>query len=374
MTQVRFAAVWTAALLVTGLCACADDAKAPPSTPSADAVVSASPTGLRLRDKQWWPVGFNAPQLATNWSVNFGCGAQTDLDRYFGALPRNSLTRFNLFQALAVNKETGAMDYSPADAVFAAAAKHDQLVLPVLSPQDGGCADEQFKQRQWYVDGWKIVTPIHGRAVLSFQEWVRTAVARWRHVPVLAGWELVGEPEPSNCTGGHCDLPARTCPADAAQVLRTFMDDAGAIVRALDPQRLIFAGYAGGGQCGTQGDEFRYVSESPQVDVVEYHDYSTTDSSLPGDQWNGLAVRLQQAAALRKPLLVAEIGEKAGSCGSVATRRAHLDAELVAQRNAGSAGALFWAFVPDPRPDQCTFDIGPDDPLWSLVAERTTVG
>lgn len=375
--RVRLATLLVIAGLVAGGCSDGpyprpDERPPRESRPAAEAVVTATPQGLRLRGAPWWPAGFNAPQLATNWSVNFGCGAQTDLDGYFGALPANSLTRFNLFQALSINKRTGAMDFSAADAVFAAAEKYGQIVLPVLSPQDGGCADEQFKQRQWYVKGWSTLNPVHGRSVMSFRDWIKRAVDRWKSIPVIAGWELVGEPEPSNCTGNHCDLPARTCPPDAAAVLRKFMDDAGAIVRELDPQRLIYAGFAGGGQCGTQGDEFRKVSASPGIDVVEYHDYLR--DSLPGDQFNGLGVRLRQAAELGKPLLVAEIGEEAGSCGSLADRRAHLDAKFVAQRAAGTAGALIWAFVPDPRPDQCTFDVGTDDPLWSLAAERTTVG
>jgi hypothetical protein len=33
----------------------------------------------------------------------------------------------------------------------------------------------------------------------------------------------------------------------------------------------------------------------------------------------------------------------------------------------GAAGAMFWAFVPDPRPHECTLDIGPDDPLFSMI-------
>ncbi|WP_307817746.1 cellulase family glycosylhydrolase [Nocardia acididurans] len=341
--------------------------------PAAPAAVTAAPTGLRLRGQPWWPTGFNGPQLATDYTINFGCGAEVDLDAFFRRLPDNTLTRFALFQAFVVDKESGELDFTAADAVFEAAEKYGRIILPVLTPQTGECGDEIFKQRQWYVDGWTKTRPVPGRSVMSFRDWMRTAVERWRSSPVLAGWELVGEPEPSNC-GATCDLKSRTCPKDAAQVLRTFLDEAGEVVRALDPQRLLFAGFIGGTQCGFTGDKYRYVSESKNVDVLSYHDYSEENIALPGDPRSGLAARLAQARELGKPLLVGEIGEYAGSCLPLAERRENLDMRMSGQRAAGSAGALIWAYVPDPRLDECTYDVGPDDPLWELVAQRSTLG
>ena len=113
----------------------------------------------------------------------------------------------------------------------------------------------------------------------------------------------------------------RSCEPGAAQVLRNFFDAAGAEVRARDAWTLIAAGFTGGDQCGTQGDEYPFVSASSYVDVVQYHDYGADGVPLPGDQWNGLARRLEQAAALGKPLL--------------------------------------WTFVPDPRPADCTYGLRP---------------
>lgn len=346
----------------------------PQGAPSAPNAVTATPDGLRLRGQPWWPSGFNGPQLATDYAVNFGCGAEVDLDAFFRALPPNSLTRFALFQAFVVNKDTGELDFKPADVVFAAAEKYGQMVLPVLAAQTGDCGDEVYKQRQWYVDGWTKLIEVPGRSVMSYRDWVNTAVGRWRSSPVLAGWELVGEPEPSNCDRNRCDLRHRTCPADAAQVLRKFMDDAGDIVRTLDPQRLLFAGYVGGSQCGIAGDAFSVASGSRNVDVTEFHDYTEDGNPLPGDAANGLARRIAQSRELGKPLLVGEIGEYAGSCDTLDKRAEIMVRRMDGQRRAGTAGALIWAFVPDPRRDECTYDVGPDDPLWPVVAQHTTLG
>lgn len=328
--------------------------------------VGAAGTGLTLDGQPWWPVGFNAYQLATNWSINRGCGAQVDLDAYFSALPGVTVTRFNAFSALATNKFTGAVDFAPIDAVFAAAERHGQFVIPVLTAQDGACEDDVFKQRDWYATGWQQQAP---GMTMPFADWVDTAVERWRASPALAAWELVGEPETSVCPGGNCDFANRVCPTDAAAVLRDFMDDAGARVRALDPQRLITAGLTGGGQCGTQGDEYQYVGASPNVDVLQYHDYHADGIPLPGDQWNGLARRIDQAEALSKPLLVAEIGQSAGGCLPYAQRALDIGTKIAGQKAAGTAGALLWSFVPDPRHNECTYDIGPGDPLYDLLAQ-----
>ncbi|MGB2948021.1 MAG: beta-mannosidase [Rhodococcus sp. (in: high G+C Gram-positive bacteria)] len=358
----RSLVVGAAAILLTGVLSTAAPVSAAPDPGSRVASESA---GLSLDGEPWWPTGFNAYQLATDWSVNAGCGAMVDLDSFFSALPAHSLTRFNAFQALAINRFTGQLDFGPMDAVFAAAEAHDQLLIPVLAPQDGACEGDVFKGRQWYVDGWTALPT--APALLSFEQWMNTAVDRWKDSPVLAAWELIGEPETSTCTDAACSWWTRTCTPDAAAVLRNFFDSAGGGLRAHDSQTLITAGLTGGGQCGGQGDEYGYLAESPFVDVLQYHDYGADGVPLPGDQWNGLARRIAQSSDVGKPLLVAEIGENAGSCKDIGERATSIETKITGQRSAGTAGALLWAFVPDPRPQECTFDIGPEDPLWQVI-------
>ncbi|MBN0975166.1 MULTISPECIES: beta-mannosidase [unclassified Gordonia (in: high G+C Gram-positive bacteria)] len=342
----------------------------PPPAHAAPNRVDATPAGLTLDGRQWWPSGFDAYQLATDWSVNAGCGAMVDLDDYFAGLPPHSLTRFNLFAQLAVNKYTQQLDFGPMDAVFDAAARHGQMVLPVLAAADGACESEVFKERDWYRSGWRTVA---GAGGLTFEQWVRTAVGRWKSRSALAGWELVGEPEPSICGDQSCGWQQRSCPVDAARVLRSFFGSAGAMVTRLHGGAVIWSGFTGGGQCGTAGPDYQYVAGSPYVDVLDYHDYGADGVALPGDQWNGLAERLRQARVVGKPLAVNEIGQHAGSCGSTSERADDFRTKVAGQRAAGTATALFWAFVPDPRHDQCTYDIGPGDPVHELVSELTSL-
>lgn len=284
---------------------------------------------LMLDGRPWWPSGFDAYELGTNWALNKGCGAQVDLDAYFSALPPRSLTRFDAFASFG----TTALD-----AVFAAAQRHGQLLVAVLASGEGACEDNAFKDTGWYVDGWRG----------PYADWLTTAVSRWGASPALAGWELVGEPEPRK---------GNVCPENAAAILRGFFDSAGARLRTLDTDTPIWEGVTGGDQCGIRGEDYVLVGRSPFIDVLDLHDYGATDVGL----------RLRQAAAIGKPLVVAEMGRFAGSCGSLSDRAADMAAAVAVQRRAGSAGVLFWAFVPDPRAGQCTMDIGPQDPLFEVV-------
>lgn len=326
--------------------------------------VGVSGVSLTLHGQPWWPVGLNAYQLGTDWRLNVGCGSEVDLDDYFGRLPPNTLTRFNAYSSFVVDKETGELDFGPLDAVFDAAVRHHQFLNAVLASSEGACENGGFKENTWYAGDWR--TAVLPGEPMSFADWVDTAVRRWAGSPAAVAWTPVGEPEASNCGSADCHWRSRHCPADAAEVTRRFADEVGARIRALDTDALRFGGRAGGGQCGSAGDEYAYVGASPGIDVLEYHDYEV-GHELPGDPHDGLGRRLRQARELDKPLVVTELGVAAGSCLSLGQRR-DLVADTVARlRDAGAAGVQFWAYVPDPRPEECTYDIGPDDPVLELV-------
>lgn len=305
---------------------------------------------LHLDGRPWWPTGLNAYQLATDWGVNAGCGGMVDPGQYFESLPDGAVTRFNVFQQLAVNKVTGELDFRAVDAVFAAAERHEQMVIPVLVGQDGACEDENYKDRDWYLTGWQQPTAMP----LSYRDWLITAVERWSGSPSVLAWEPIGEPETAVCGDLDCSWQARTCPADSAAVLRNWTDQVGRLIRDLDPSRLITAGLLGGDQCGLVADGYRLIAESPYVDILQYHDY---------DDGGFLPLRLAQTT---KPLMVTELGIAAGSCLPLEDRAAQVAARIDGYRAMGAAGAMLWSFVPDPRPTECTYDIGPEDPIRDL--------
>ena len=108
--------------------------------------------------------------------------------------------------------------------------------------------------------------------------------------------------------GGHVGVTPAADEAVAAAALRHFFDVVGAEIHALDPNHLVENGMLGGGQCGTESNDYEYVSASPGIDVLSYHDYYTTGPPIGGDQWNGISVRLAQAGTLGKPIIAGESG------------------------------------------------------------------
>ena len=116
------------------------------------------------------------------------------------------------------------------------------------------------------------------------------------------------------------------------------------------------------------GGDYARVAASHGLDVLDYHDYSAGGAIAPGG--SNLPARLTQARKLGKPLVVNEIGIEAGSCLPLDSRARQFTSKYESLRSVGVAGALLWAFVPDPRLDDCTFDIGYDDPAWQVVARE----
>ena len=328
----------------------------PVESPSQPAVrLTRSGTELLLDGRPRRFVGVNAYQLATLWSVNRGCGGHVDdLDGFFSSLPPASLVRFWAFQELAVNRTSLQRDFTAIDRVVAAAERHGHLLVMTLGNHWRDC-DGFEKTTAWYGGGFRDAPSVgDGLPRVAYVDYVREAVARYQTSPAIGMWEPVNEPE---LTCGRSD------------VLRTFFDAIGEEIKRIDPSHLISSGTIGGGQCGTQGAEFEFVHASPGIDVASFHDYGADTAPMPGDQWNGLAVRLEQTARLAKPLIVGEVGMVAGTapdCSMSTSRRADLlAAKLDAQMRAGVRAFLPWAWTADPP--ACTYDIRGDDPSRSWL-------
>ncbi len=352
---------------------------APANSVSDSSVIQASGTQLYLNGSSYKFVGVNAYEAATDWGTNAGCGAdltEAQLNQLFTSLPPNSLVRFWAFQgSMATNTNTGQIDWGPIDRVFAAAVSHNQRLIVVLTDQGGTCDGDHWQDPSWYEGRFRDVFSDPSTSTgqnltpLSYWKYLQDIVGRYADSPALGMWEPISEAEastcpiryePNNCSGNQ------TCPDEAlaAAALRYFFDTVGAEIHVLDPKHLVESGLLGGGQCGTQGPDYQYVSASPGIDVLSYHDYYG-QTPIGGDQWNGIALRLQQAAALGKPIIAGEVGLMAGvaaGCRSNEARnRAFLGKEST-QAQAGSSGFLVWNWVPS-LSDTCSYDVAPTDPV-----------
>jgi hypothetical protein len=337
-------------------------------------------------------VGVNAYELATDWGVNAGCGpmlSNAQLDAFFGSLPPNTLIRFWAFQgALATNVHTGQLDFAGIDRVVDAATRYGQRLIFVLSDQGGTCDGGHWQNPAWYLGGFRRVynTPSNsagqGLDPLSYWQYMQDIVVRYRDSPAVAMWEPMSEAEastcpaqyePNNCSGNQI------CPDEhaAAVALRHFFDVVGGEIHRLDPNHLVESGLLGGGQCGTEGADYAFVSASPGVDVLSVHDYYPASQPLGGDRWNGLAVRFNQARQLGKPIIVGELGVAADpvgakQCPSLVKRAQDVRAKLAATFAAGSSGTLIWDWLAAPSATGCSLDTYPGDPLLKMLGAEVS--
>jgi IPT/TIG domain len=332
--------------------------------------------------------GFNAYQLATDFGANAGCGSmatQAQIDAFFASLRPNSLVRFWAFQgSFATDIHTHQLDWQPLDEVFYAAAKYHVYLIPTISDQGATCDGGNWQGPGWYSGGFMDVynsqpsTDGTDLTPLSYWDYMNALVSRYADSPALGMWEPMSEPDPATCPAtsaqSNCWTTA-TCVDEAAasQALQYFFTTVGAQIHSLDPDHLVEAGFIGGGECGTESQDYESVGASPGIDVLSVHDYYGS-APLGGDQWNGLAVRFAQAKALDKPIITGEAGIIAGigqsGCESLQQRASDMAAKMSAQLAAGDSAFLVWDWLTDPL-GPCSLNTGPDDSsLLAAIASQ----
>jgi len=289
--------------------------------------------------------GFAAYSLATQWGSNHGCGGQfsdAQMKAFFSSLPPHSLVTFDAFQStIGLNAATGKVAWGPLDRVFAAAAAAHVYLVPVLANEWGGCDANQYKDLTWFQNRFRNKAPAAlAKAagipveVMSYLNWVRIVVARYRHNPALGMWQPVGEPSAGSC-GGEPVATESACnkgtgpaceEATALRAMLRFETAVGETIRSLDRTHLIDGGTLGGSQCGENGYDWMTLGASKYINVLCFHDYYNENGTLPpsvpgGDAQTGVIARMRQAGWLHKPLIDGEFGVRSGApCKSTAQR------------------------------------------------------
>jgi hypothetical protein len=284
------------------------------------------------------------------------------LDQAFSSIgPGKTVVRAWFNQPLAIDKNTGLRDWTGFDHTLSVAAAHGVKVIVTLSGQWGECGDggaNSYKGTDWYTSGYLQVDPT---MLVSYRDWVAEVVDRYKDSPTVMAWQLMNEAEVKDSIGGGCD--AGTGPRD---VLAAWASDVGGLVKSIDPDHLLSLGTIGSGQCGTANDDYAYVHALPEIDLCEYHDY-WDPAPMPGDQWNGLQVRINQCASLNKPLFIGEVGVRPNDVGGTLDDRANvLRSKIAAQRAAGVDGFVAWAWS-NLGSTLDNFDIGPADPALEAL-------
>jgi mannan endo-1,4-beta-mannosidase len=351
----------------------------PPLAPPSQ-FVTANGTGLELDGQPFTFTGMNIYNANSDgWCANdMDAGlletALDDIDLGGVHGGDHGVIRAWFFQPLATDLD-GTRNWARFDRTIAEAKARGYYVIPTLGNQWGECGHKgslaglsasTYKYPSWYETGYTQRQPedaVYGPGYSGYRDWVAEVVDRYRDEPAILAWQLLNEAETNPVWPQGC--PAGPEPFEA---IRDWAIDVSGLVKSIDPNHLVSLGTIGGGQCGTSGPDFKALHEIPTIDLCEVHDYNPWDP-MPGDQWNGLALRIQQCAELAKPLFVGEVGLRPIDVGgSYDSRVASLRAKLQVQRAAGIVGHLVWNWGPGPVALD-SYDIGPGDDVPALLAD-----
>ena len=293
---------------------------------------------LYYDDQPFRVIGINAFGMAGCETGRAYSDAQ--MDAFFGSLRPRALTRAWAFEAQGITGVERMVRWAEA---------HSQLLVLSLADGAGFCNESDGrtggegtrKAESWYVDGYKA----------RYLPWLEKVVTRFKDSPAIGMWELINEPS------GTTD-----------QIMRAFLDDAAAHVKAIDPNHLVMSGSQAEYVRGTS--DFAYVHAGPDIDVASLHEYDYDDSGSRTIVTPHLRPALSAMAKLDKPLLISEVGIDGGmtsDCTDLNTRRdafkEKLDAYLSRE---GVVGMMIWSWVPKAR-SGCFYEAGPDDPIMDLL-------
>lgn len=261
------------------------------------------------------------------------------------------------FQSLATRN--GQRDWAAFDHTLAVAALHGYRVIVTLGNQWGDCEPGSgYRDDSWYRSGYKLPDP---SGIVSYRDWVKEVVTRYRFAPTILSWQLMNEAEVKT------SREAASCPEDASAVLKAWAADVSGFIKSIDRYHLVSLGTLGSGQCGASWQEYKDVHSVPTIDLCEYHDYGAPLDPMPGDPFNGLAFRIQQCNELNKPLFVGETGIIPTDVGgTLEARAAAFDDKFRVQFAAGVVGELAWAWSALGSTVD-NYDIGPRDPTLRVL-------
>lgn len=332
----------------------------PTPSPAATPTPSASPTppspfvsaqgmALYLNGQPFRFVGVNRYNLLTIDPPDApyrGCGdswSDAELVQWFSEVQQMGVTavRFWAFQLFTAS----GTDFSRMDRLIGLADRYGVKLIPVLENQWIECTVGGYKGNTWYQSGY--LSP-YGGYPISYKDYVGKVVSRYKDSPAILMWQLMNEAESTD----H-------------DALYRFTADISTLIKSIDRNHLVSLGTIGTGQPGAQGsEEYRHLHSIPSIDILEYHDYDPTQV-FPSDGWNRLKERLEDAAALGKPLFVGESGISLTDY-SADQRAGIFDAKMEAAFNNGVTGYLVWIYR-DARSTNDPYSFNFQDPVTAIV-------
>jgi hypothetical protein len=217
------------------------------------------------------PLGVNYYNAAGDPEI-FQCGTPLDepdtrLDEQFRRIRAETGANVVRFWAFRSYTDSGT-DWRALDRVIRLAQTHDLLLIPVLENQWADCTHGGPRTADWYAGRYH--QPDDGYPI-SYEEYVRRIVARYRDEPAIFAWMLMNEAEAKRPDGSGDPDP-----------LHAFAEQMTRLVKEIDPNHLVALGVIGRGQPGTADVAFERLHAIGTIDLVSYHDYQADQVPLSG--------------------------------------------------------------------------------------------
>lgn len=339
--------------------------------PEAKDFVRADGTNLRLGEKPYAFLGVNVCGLANDadvfaWdkSMSTSEDQEEQLRKLFGRTSQEDRLRtiFSKLEAIGVNAirfcafqhyTNGGNNFSALDRVVAHAEESSIKLMPVLANQWNHFPGDLYKDNEWYGGGF--LEP-QEHETLSYKEYVRRVVTRYRNSPAILMWQLMNEAQ-STTPEGESD----------PESLYTFAREMSEFVRSIDRNHLVSLGTIGTGQPGTQNSNFARLHSIPFIGAVGAHDYGHNNEPWPASFWNSVGTAYRTSVVLGKPFFIGEAGIKAGceGCSSVENRAEQIEDKIEAALERGVDGYLIWQYKLSCIQDLVCFTDG--DPLIRVI-------
>jgi mannan endo-1,4-beta-mannosidase len=315
---------------------------------------------LTLNGQPFSFTGVNIYNANSNGNCGHAMATGPELDNDLAELGTGArVIRAWFFQDMATS--AGIRDWAAFDHTLNVARQRGVRVLPTLANQWADCEPSAgYKDESWYTTGYTLPDP---GGTTSYRDFVQEIVTRYRDDPVIFAWQLINEAEvkPSSGSPG--------CSTNAAGILHDWAADVSGLIKSIDPNHLVSLGTIGTGQCGAAGSEYSQVHNISSIDLCEYHDYGEPEAVMPGDQYNGLQVRLNQCAALSKPLFIGEAGINPNDSNvqGTTTRADLFFRKFNSEFPAGVTGELLWVYNGSNSTLDPNYDIDAGDPALAVL-------
>ena len=310
--------------------------------------------------------GYSCPRENGWWQDIY---TEAKLDEELGYMKQQSgatVLRFWAYQQYT----NGGTDWSGIDKVIRVAKKHNIKIIPVLDDGPGYCTQPNgqakwaYNNDTWYTEGYKQKM---GSYQLTYPEYVRAIVSRYKDEPTIFSWMMINEADTSrkNLADGSTKIDG-----DGPSVLVNFATEIGNIIKSIDQNHLVTLGTQSNGASGASGKDFLSVYGLSQLDYTEIHDWGYwadtnhdwrkgEQNALPGSSDNktlpnpdsadcqkvyGAQVACSISMALKKlnkPVIMGEGGVSTNRW-SKEQRAGLLEAKIKTFFDVGGAGYILW--------------------------------